>query len=907
MRHTLFGLLAAIALTTAPAQELLKQDSALYPPEVVARVRANVAEDQWAAGVRERVVQAAAPWRAMDDDALWDLMFGATLPRAWMVWSDGHSPITGEPVPMYNWKMDAMAHPWKTQDPTSGEWFPKNDFKAFYDSGLDAHGVFDESLADRSLLFNVEHPDPGDPLHTFGVDDGHGYVNDQEERWRFIAAYLIYGQWKQAVLGGIGTLSAAYVVTGDAEYGHKAAILLDRVADLYPTFDFQPQGIMYEGPGTAGYVSTWHDACEETRELALAYDMVFPALQQDTVLVDFLAAQAKRYGLANPKANFADIQRNIEGGILRDALAHPEKIHSNYPRAEICQAVITKALQEPDDALWAILDPMLEKATAVDGVTGEKGLANYTAFTIQSLAQFLAEFSKADPAFLPAVLARQPRLHDTYRFHIDTLCLDRYYPLSGDTGSYALPLDHYVGMNFIQPGGGSTPLVPSTYRLLWDLYEATGDVAFAQTLYRSNGGALDGLPFDLFGEDPDAFQAKLGAVIEKEGSQIKLASINKEAWHLAILRSGAGDNRRALWLDYDAGGPHGHHDGMNLGLFAHGLDLLPEMGYPAVQFGGWGAPKGRWYGMTAAHNTVVVDGKNQPDGAGETTLWLAEPPLQAVRALGLAMNNQNMYERTAVLVDVDAEHFYVIDVFRAGGDNNITKFVQSHFGTLEVDGLNLAVAPDYGNDTQTRNFQMDPAAEPGWQARWTFQDRYGLLPKTEPLGMAYTDLTRGASAGTSEAWINTGGYDSTEEQWIPRLVVEHTSNREPPKSNYIPATFVSVYEPYTGDKPLLQASRLYVGNSVSDTSLDADVALQIGYPGGGYAIVFLRNPAEHANRVIALPGGDSMESDGDLAMLRFDAGHRVTYAGLAGGTHLSAGDFALENTENKPFVHTTIE
>ena len=33
----------------------------------------------------------------------------------------------------------------------------------------------DPELADRSLLFNAEHPDPNDPLHTFAVDDGFGY------------------------------------------------------------------------------------------------------------------------------------------------------------------------------------------------------------------------------------------------------------------------------------------------------------------------------------------------------------------------------------------------------------------------------------------------------------------------------------------------------------------------------------------------------------------------------------------------------------------------------------------------------------------------------------------------------------------------------------------------------------
>jgi oligo-alginate lyase len=881
------------------AQGSPKHPSALYPPEVVARVQANVADGQWASNVRKRVVAAAEPWRTMEDKALWDLMFGATLSRAWMVWSDGHSPITGEPVPMYNWKMNAMGHPWKVQDPSSGEWFPKNDFKAYHDSGLDTRGVFDESKADRSLLFNAEHPDPDDPLHRFGVDDGHGYVNDKGERWRFIAAYLIYGQWKQAVLGGIGKLSAAYVVTGDTTYAHKAAVMLDRVADLYPTFDFKPQGIMYEGPGTAGYVSTWHDACEETRELALAYDMIFPALEQDSTLVTFLAGQAKRYGLENAKTSVGDIQRNIEDRILRDALAHPKKIHSNYPRAEICQAVITRVLQEPDKALWSILDPMLEKATAVDGVTGEKGLANYSAFTIQSLAQFLAEFAKADPAFLPAVLERQPQLHDTYRFHIDTLCLGRYYPLSGDTGSYAFPLDRYVGMNFLKPGGGSWPLTPSTYRFLWELYEATGDVAFAQTLYRENGNTLTGLPHDIFGGAPMEFQEKLGAVIEREGTKIVLGSVNKKDWHLAILRSGKGKNRRALWLDYDTGGAHSHQDGMNLGLFAHGLDVLPEMGYPAVQFGGWAAPKGRWYGMTAAHNTVLVDRKSQPKGVGKTTLWLAEAPVQAIRASGAAMNNGHRYERTAVLVDIDASHFFVIDVFRVEGGTSHTKFVQSHFGALEIDGLKLADAPDFGHKTQTRNFMLDPKATSGWQGRWAFKDQYELISDDRARGLAYTDLSTNTMAGRSEAWVNTGGYDSTTEQWIPRLVVERKTESAP-----LASTFVSIYEPYIGKTPVLSATRLPITTPGSDVARDTDVALQIRYPDGGYAIVVLPDPATPGTRVASLPGKRTVECDGDLALLRFDPTGQVIYAGLAGGTLVKTGDFVLQSANNQPYIST---
>ena len=166
--------------------------------------------------------------------------------------------------------------------------FPTNDFEVFYRSGLDDFGVFEPKRPDRSLLFNVEYPNPSHPLHHFGVDDGEGYF-DSGNRWRFIGVYLIYGQWKQLIVAGIRNLANAYVLTSDQIYAHKVAILLDRVADLYPTFDFGQQGIVYEVQGDSGYVSTWHDACEETRELALAYDQILDTLPENEELVAFLS------------------------------------------------------------------------------------------------------------------------------------------------------------------------------------------------------------------------------------------------------------------------------------------------------------------------------------------------------------------------------------------------------------------------------------------------------------------------------------------------------------------------------------------------------------------------------------------------------------------------------------------
>lgn len=149
------------------------------------RARRNAQTDPWCAEATRGLIAKAAPWHGRSDAELWDLMFGPTITRARVVDADGCCPVCNGATPMYTWKVDALHMPWKVACPHCGEQFPKNDFYAYYRSGLDVHGVFDPKLPDRRLLVNRDHPDPADPLHQFGVDDGEGY-SDGQRRWRFV-------------------------------------------------------------------------------------------------------------------------------------------------------------------------------------------------------------------------------------------------------------------------------------------------------------------------------------------------------------------------------------------------------------------------------------------------------------------------------------------------------------------------------------------------------------------------------------------------------------------------------------------------------------------------------------------------------------------------------------------------
>lgn len=916
MRIKLAAALFLVLSLSAPcaAQVLAKQAGAFYPPALIAKAQSNADKHPWAGEIRRKIVERAQPWMKFSDDVLWEMMFGNTIKRSWMVWSNGHCPACKKPVPMYSWRIDALKRPWKVRCPHCKEDFPKNDFRKFYVSGLDERGIFDPKLTDRSLLFNADHPNPKDPLHLFGTDDGEGFVRGRK-RWRFVGTYLIYGQWKQLVVNGICNLAAAHVVTGDPRYAHKAGVLLDRVADLYPTFDFRRQGVLYEGRGSAGYVSTWHDGCEETRRLALAYDQVFDALRKDAALVAFLADKAKRHRLANPKATFADVQRNIETRIFRDALANLHKIKANYPCRPIAVLTMRTVLGWPGnrDEVRTMLDAVIDKATAVDGVTGEKGMTGYSAFTIHRLALILSQYSRIEPGFLAEMLKRHPQLARTWRFHVDTWVMQKYYPQIGDSGIFTGRDTQHVGVGFAgesvrKPVG----LEPSMYTFLWKLYELTGDVAYVQTLYRANGDSVKNLPRDLFADDAPAIQKGVAEVIARKGADIKQASVNKQQWHLAILRSGQGENARAVWVDYDSGGGyHGHTDGMNLGLFAKGLNLMGDFGYRPVQYGGWGSPRSRWYKMTAAHNTVVVDGRDQAEADGKTTLWADGEAFRAVRVSAATMvPGGKQFERTVALCDVSDSDFYVLDVFRVVVGRRHDKFMHSAFGTMTTTGLSPAPAEDFGRDTQMRNFRLDPKPKSPWGADWKIDDRYKFLPEGADVHLRCTDLTGGAEAVTCEGWVSVSGFSTTAEEWIPRLITRRRAKDAGP----LASTFVAVIEPYEKTSNITAVRRLRLVDRRGRAFSDANVAVEVKLADGRSDLIVAadaENPtgaSPSAAKADALVQKDwDVRLSGELCFVRRGADGKVRRIALSRSQSVKVGRIMLVPKPGVDFVEIVFE
>ena len=329
-----------------------------------------------------------------------------------------------------------------------------------------------------------------------------------------------------------------------------------------------------------------------------------------------------------------------------------------------------------------------------------------------------------------------------------------------------------------------------------------------------NDQKIEGLPYDLMSENPDEVTSGVQQIVQRNGPIPQIGSVNKNEWHIAILRSGEGENCRALWLNYESGpsGGHGDYDGMDLGLFADGLDLMPSLGYPPVQFGGWDSPRVQWYKSTAAHNTVVVDDKNQFEAPGHTSVFYDAKTVQAVIARGPKMYDIRDFSRTAVMLSVGSTSFYVVDVFHVLGGHSHTKFFHSGIGSITTDGLNLSRMQDFGSEMQTRNFRWDDQAKTSWSAQWKLRDYYGVLPAGKSVTLRYTDLTDNAKVGVGEGWICPAGFGKNEELWIPYLAIRREG------SNQLESTFVSVIEAYDADRAVKSIKR--IGDSVEVETTD---------------------------------------------------------------------------------------
>lgn len=820
-----FSFLCAL-LILMPMGASAKTASTVYTLERLANARRNIERHEWARAIRDKAISEAEVFAAQSDEFLWELVTPQSIPRGIEVSMPKGCPNCGKAIDKfgnYPWKCDVIAKPWKVECPSCGEVFPKNDFARYYESGKDERGVFDPDRADPTLLFNTDHPDASDPLHTYGVDDGLGWKDHQGNPFRFIGYYGHYGSWA-AILSALRSLRDAYVYTGDARYAQKATVLLYRVAEFYPSMDYSKWARLgfFNSDGGSGkgkvYGRIWETGVANT--LVSAYDAVYPGLDNAEALA-FISARAGRPVTVSDLRALVErnIVREVHDGILRGDIAGNEGMH------QYAMALAAIVLDDPEttgkwlDWVFAPGDARTGNTSGgnVLGIFADKidddGMGNeaspaYNAIwrtRLRALADLLALY----PRYRGPVITELPKYRRMFETPVRLICLGNYIPIIGDTGKTGAP------------GTGDIGVEELAYA-----FRTFRDPRLAQMAAYLNGGKTEGIHLDIFDPDPEGVASEIAAAVREHGPYAPQTE-EMPSYGLAILRGGKGENQRALSIYYGRNTGHGHRDTLNIELFAFGLDLMPDLGYPEYATA-WPS-RYEWNGHTISHNTVVVDRARQADNRLGVARFVKESNGVSAAEVyaGKPYPQAYLYQRTVAMVDVSETDFYVVDIFRVkGGEEHVYSF-HGPEGEIETEALDLIAQGkgtlageniDFGADLGGRetgwkdstgyqylyDVRRNPKPSPQFAVTWKARDTWKVLGKPRNIRLRVNVLSPPGEV------ILAHGDPPQNKPGNPRrleyLLLPHQGDS---------STYVTVIEPCEGRRSISKIERLDDGDCVT--------------------------------------------------------------------------------------------
>ena len=873
---------------------------------VTAAMRANVLRHaeahSWVAAHREAASSQAEQWLARSDDELWALVPSQELPRGIMtnvgVLYQGKKagcPSCGDgitPYGNYPWKTDVWHRPWTITCPNCAAVYPKNDFYAFYQTALDEHGMFRRELGDRSLLFNAEHPNPDDPLHKVFVDDGYGMLDEKGNTHHAIPYFVQWGLWRSLRIG-VSALAQAFALTSDRRYAHKAAVLLDRIADVYPDMDFLPLHRMGFQHSQGGSGRGRIEGCIwETRVgsgFARSYDVIFDGIQDDRELVDFCSRQATQYGLGD-KSSIAGICRHVEDHLLLEILASCKdgRIAGNTGMTHTCLATTAIALDRPgvtEQWLDWLFDPgfpgelarkkdpvpwVLVQGLDRDGMGGECG--GYGLLWVRGM-QDLAEILTAYPGYTRHDVVRDyPKLKQTFFIQPRLQCLDAVMPPIGDSSSTG---------NWGREGR------PETFVKGFKLY---GDQRLAELAWRYADGVRSRLlsADDIFESDPEATARQIAEIATTKPYLLRSEHLGR--YGQAVLQTEDAADGRAVWIHYGYGKGHSHRDCLNLGLYAKNLDMLPDLGYPEYT-GSW-PKRGAWTSNTVSHNTLLVgDAPSGYSPGGRIGLFAVRLPLRVMQVSSkTAYEGMRAYNRTVLHVDVSAQDSYVLDVFRARGGSNHRLSYHGPGATVTVAGLALTKQETGTLAGPDVPFATLSGPEADVYRRTGFTYLYDVECSSGPVSDSFTvdwkgeDL-RGRIKPGQDPHLRLHALTACDEVALASGDPPQNKRGNPRRLRYllqsrlgddVDSQFINVLEPYDRT-PFVRRVRQLEITAADEATRVAAVSVEL-MDGTTDAIICCEQPAR-----VSVEGG--IELDGRIGFVRFVAGE-VRSVRLVGGTYL---------------------
>jgi len=834
-----------------------------YTDQRLAWMAENLERYEWARAERDKIVSRADHWAQYDDETLLRLVPPLEVPRCNNV-HNGGCPVHGEQIMQAaggkrGWRMD-FERPYKLICPVGGEEYPSNDFWAYLQGGCQ----------DRSLLTGEF------------VDDGWGYQMEGHDKKFWFVGFYAGETVRRWLLPAVRDMSQAYLLTGDAGYAHKTALLLHRLAEYYPDYAYETQsryGLEFL-PHYLGRLQyhTWE--CFTIQDVTLAYDAIWPAIEGDAELQAATGQTAE------------DIRRYIEDRILRvagtDIIDGSHRIQGNYGMHQSALLRIALVLDSDDgtpgsqDMIdWLMIGPekvSLYTDTPImdalinlfhrDGVPFESPSYNCGWMTeLEDVAELL-RLQGID-------LWAEPRFRGLYEWPMKMLvCGTMVQPMGDSNNMFAGPL-------------GTIPMY------LQRAWERMGDPRQARVMVQS------GRDFrrDLFST---ATEDEIRAAAEQYGEDIGVTSELLPGLGYATLQTGSPGARVALALFYGYYPGHRHYERLNLEVYGYDHPLIPDLGYPETA-DTFDPRRHGWLDHTIVHNTVMVDATKQQADFGAPVTFHPGGWAQLVEARALSAYPEAVedYRRAALLVSIDDTHAYVLDIFRVVGGSQHDWIIHGNQGDFSAEGVELPEPRTDGTlagpDVPYGQFYDDPAlieGKPGtryhgyqgsgfqWlinvqeaaldglaSVTWRLNRDPELYPSkpTEGIGL------RVHLVGDAETLFACDGIPQRRPNF-PETLKWVLRRRETPEGSQgedgLASSFASVFEPFHEGAPVISSvERLAV------TPDDGSVAVAVTHP-AGTDLLFWTPEAEVEHTV-----GDRRMT-GRAACVRTDAGGAIVSARL---------------------------
>ncbi|MES3017260.1 MAG: heparinase II/III family protein [Bacteroidota bacterium] len=867
-----------------------------YTKEKLTNLQSNSNKFEWGKKLKSNAINKAAFWVSKSDEELWNMVQGQNLPRAIDVTFDR---VTTGPKILgclkcgldvlkfgnYPYEPEFEKKPWKLTCPSCQSVFPTNDFGKFFKSAIDESGQFDAAKGDKNLLFNADHPDPKDPLHKFGVDDGFGYIDENGRSHKFIAYY----NWKHwdYINKALTELGDAYIYTGNKLYARKAAIMLDRLADIYPAMDWNPYASRgWYGSDGGTLIGKIGGNIWETMLVRIFidnYDKILSGTVDNPELYSFLKVQSKKYHLPSQKGTRALFVKNVDDGLLREVYkgALSKKIKGNQGMHQLSVAMAAMALDlQPETTIWLdwvfspeggnISGQMINNLDH-DGTT-EEGAPGYT-FMWGRLVTDIADRLDGYKGYTKHNIIREfPQYGTTFIAAYRMSALGVALPNVGDAGSTGF-VGNYIDPKFIAKG-----------------FRYTGDPDYAKAAYRSNKNSAEGLERDIFAKDPDRISQEIKRIGENAGPR-PIGGYLMSGFGLAILESGKGASGIALTNNYGRTMKHAHPDMLNFDLFAFGNWLAPDHGYP--EYATPMPSNNDWTGSTISHNTVFVNEQPQKEiWSGYSRIFKQLKDFGVFELDGKkAYPGLETYKRTMFLIEDGTDsNAYVIDLFQVNGGKDHVYSFHGPPGEVTTTGLQLAVQKEgtYAGEHIAKgtgvngfprgysffyNVKKDPNPPAQFMIDWKAETGYRTIKATDNIHLRMYSLTQSNDIAIAD------GDPPQNKPGNPKKLGYVLMHK---KGENLNSTFVSVIEPYR-NKPFIKNVQRVA------TADENQIALQVEHFNGDVDHIMYNA----GSKDIRLPNNISMS--GTIGYIR-KSSEKIKRAVLLNGTSLTDGTFKLSSS-----------